>query len=76
MRQKTSITLDRETLRALDEISGEGTNRSRVIEEAILAHVARERRRLREERDRRILDAEADGLNLEVEDVLDFQAPL
>lgn len=76
MRQKTSITLDRETLRAIDEIAGEASNRSRVIEEAVLAHVEKERRRLRDERDRKILDAAAEELNREVEDVLEFQAPL
>lgn len=76
MRQKTSITLDRETLRAIDEIAGETSNRSRVIEEAVLAHVEKERRRLRDERDRKILDAAAEELNREVEDVLEFQAPL
>ena len=76
MRIKTSVTLSEETIQALDEISGPRTNRSRVIEQAVVEFIERKRRQLREARDRIILDRSADELNQEVEDVLSYQASL
>ena len=57
-------------------MAGETSNRSRVIEMAVLEFLERRKRRLREARDLEILDAAADELNREVEDVLDYQAEL
>ena len=74
MKQKTSITLSPETIRAIDDLAGESSNRSRIIERAVLDFLDRRRREHREARDLDILDAVADELNREVEDVLDFQA--
>jgi len=74
MKQKTSITLAPETIRAVDEVAGETSNRSRVIEQAVLEFLERRKRHLREARDLEILDAAADELNREIEDVLDYQA--
>ena len=76
MKQKTSITLSPETIRAVDEVAGETSNRSRVIEQAVLEFLERRKRQLREARDLEILDAAADELNREVADVLDYQAEL
>ena len=76
MKQKTSITLSPETIRSIDEVAGETSNRSRVIEQAVLEFLERRRRRLREARDLEILNATADELNREVEDVLDYRAEL
>ena len=76
MKQKTSITLSPETIRAVDEVAGKTSNRSRVIEEAVLEFLARRKRQIREARDLEILDAAADELNREVEEVLDYQAEL
>ena len=76
MKQKTSITLSPETIRAVDQVAGETSNRSRVIEQAVLEFLERRKRQLREARDLEILDAAADELNREVEDVLDYQAEL
>lgn len=76
VRQKTSITLAQDTLRAIDEIAGSRSNRSRIIERAVLAYVEQERRRIRDERDRKILDDRAEELNREFADFLDLQAPL
>ena len=73
MRRKISITLSEEALLAIDRIAGSGSNRSRVIEEAIFESVERRRRMEREERDLRILNRAADALNREVEDVLGYQ---
>ena len=74
MRQKTSITLEPETLSAIDEVAGSESNRSRVIERAVMEYLERRRRTLREARDLAILDRCADALNQEVEDVLAYQA--
>lgn len=71
MKQKTSVTLSPETVRALDAL---GANRSRLIEEAVEEYLDRRRRERREARDLAILDAVADDLNREVTDVLDYQA--
>ena len=76
MKQKTSITLSPETIRAIDELAGETSNRSRIIERAVLEFLERRRRELREKRDLEILNEAADELNREVEDVLDYQGDL
>jgi len=76
MKQKTSITLSPEVLRAVDELAGESSNRSRIIEQAVVEFLERRRRAQREARDLAILDAAADELNDEVADVLDYQADL
>lgn len=68
------MTLAEETVRAIDEMKGRRMNRSRFIEEAVLAHLERERRRRRDARDLEILDRNAERLNQEVEDVLAYQA--
>ena len=76
MKVKTSITLTEDTLRAVDEAAGREGNRSRLIELAVLEFLERRRRQDRDARDRRILDAQAEALNREVEDVLAYQADL
>ncbi len=76
MKQKTSITLSPETIKAIDEVAGESSNRSRVIEQAVVEFLERRRRQVREARDLEILNSAADDLNHEVEDVLDYQAEL
>lgn len=76
MKVKTSITLERETLRAIDALAGNGSNRSRLIEAAVVDFVARRKRSVRERRDREILDRRADALNREALDVLEDQADL
>ena len=73
MRVKTSITLSRETLRALDELA-QGRSRSELIEQAVLEHIRRLERDARSERERELLDAHADALNEEMADVLEYQA--
>ena len=76
MRVKTSVTLDEETLAALDEEAGDETNRSRLIEQAVLDFIDRRRRAARDARDREISDRESDALNEEMADVLDYQVKI
>ncbi len=76
MKVKTSVTLDPETLRAIDEIAGAHLNRSRIIEQAVLELIERRRRADRDARDLEILNRSADVLNQEVEDILGYQVEL
>ena len=76
MKAKTSVTLSPETLRAVDELAKPRSNRSRVIEEAVVEYLERHRRKAREARDLEILNTEAGGLNREMEEDLAFQAEL
>ena len=76
MKQKTSITLDPETLAAVDRLAARGSNRSRVIEQAVQEFIARLRREERELRDFEILNRTAEDLNEEMADVLAYQADL
>ena len=65
-----------ETLRAVDEFAQPDSNRSRVIEEAVVEYIDRHRRKAREARDLEILNASAEALNREMEDTLAFQVDL
>ena len=74
MRLKTSVTLSREALRAVDRIAGRGGNRSRVIELAIKEYALRRAREARDERDAEIIRANAAYYEREALDVLEYQA--
>ena len=70
MRVKTSITLPQELLGRLDRVD---SNRSALLElaaEAYLKHLASSER---DRRDIAIIDKNADRLNREAADVLDYQ---
>ena len=74
MKRKTSVTLEEEIVDALDAAVGPGSNRSRLIEEAVVDFLARRKRAQREARDLAILNRHAESLNREVRDVLTYQA--
>jgi metal-responsive CopG/Arc/MetJ family transcriptional regulator len=74
MRVKTSVTIDERVLRAIDKTTTRHRSRSRVIEDAAREFLARRSRAAREARDLEILNATADALNKEMDDVLAFQA--
>lgn len=76
MRVKTSITLSPDVIGAVDEIArclSNRSNRSRVIEQAVVEFVASHRRRQRDAKDLAILNRSAERLNRETEDVLGYQ---
>ena len=73
MRVKTSVTMDEGLLRAIDKATRRGRSRSRVIEDAAREYLAGRARAAREARDLQILNAVADALNREMEDVLAHQ---
>ena len=76
MRLKTSITLEEETVAALDREAGPTANRSRLIEQAILEFLDRRRRAARDARDFALINRSARELNEEMADVLDYQVKL
>ena len=76
MKIKTSITLSKEILKAIDLYVGEYKSRSEFIETAtskFLAHLARKEA---ERRDLELINRHSDSLNAEAEDVLTYQVPL
>jgi metal-responsive CopG/Arc/MetJ family transcriptional regulator len=74
MKEKTSITLSPEILTQLDHMAGPGQSRSSLIE-SVLRDFFRERARRRTHaRDLQRINAAADRLNSEAEEVLEYQA--
>ena len=74
MRVKTSVTIDERVLKAIDRATTPTRSRSRLIEDAAREFLARRARSARETRDLAILNGAADDLNLEMDDVLAYQA--
>ncbi|MBZ5594239.1 MAG: ribbon-helix-helix domain-containing protein [Acidobacteriia bacterium] len=70
MRVKTSITLPEELLKSIDRTD---PNRSAFIERASRAYLARLEKAKREAKDIEIINANADRLNEEAMDVLEYQ---
>jgi len=74
MKQKTSITLSREVLTGIDRLAGRKYSRSAVIERALREYLRQRERAAMNARDLEILNREADRLNAEAEDALQYQA--
>ena len=70
MRVKTSITLPKDLLSRLDRVD---KNRSALLERAALAYLAHLERQARDQRDLEILDRNAERLNREAHDTLEYQ---
>ena len=73
MKVKTSITLSQAILDQIDGRIGQSASRSAFIEEALAKHLAEIERREREERDIEIINRNADRLNAEAMEVLEYQ---
>lgn len=73
MKVKTSITLSEETLEAVDELAAKVGGRSQVIETALREFLARRKRAARDARDLAVLNRDADRLNDEMSDILEYQ---
>jgi len=73
VRVKTSITLPAELLTQLDRID---KNRSALLERAARAYLLRLERDQRDRRDIEIINHNAERLNREAIDALDYQQPL
>jgi metal-responsive CopG/Arc/MetJ family transcriptional regulator len=70
VRVKTSITLPADLLKSIDRVDA---NRSAFIERASRAYLLRIEKTKREARDAAIINANADRLNAEAMDVLEYQ---
>jgi metal-responsive CopG/Arc/MetJ family transcriptional regulator len=70
VRIKTSITLPKSLLSRLDRAD---KNRSAILERAAVAYLARIEREARDRRDIKIIERNAESLNLEAIDTLEYQ---
>ena len=76
MKIKTSVTLSAELLEAIEEQADQYKNRSDFIEAASWALIRQLIRAQRDARDLEILNRDADQLNAEAFDALEYQVPL
>jgi metal-responsive CopG/Arc/MetJ family transcriptional regulator len=76
MKVKTSITLSEDVLQAIDAMCNGGGSRSEFIDNVLRAYIAYRKREERDARDIEIINRNADRLNREAEDVLEYQADL
>jgi metal-responsive CopG/Arc/MetJ family transcriptional regulator len=74
MKVKTSVSLSEECLRELDKLSGD-SNRSALIETAVVEYIARRQRKSRGLKDQQRIAANAKSLERDVLETLEFQAP-
>ena len=73
MKEKTSITLSREVLSAIDRIVGAKQSRSAFIESVLTQYLRKLARAKVEARDLELINKAANELNAEVEDILQYQ---
>jgi len=73
MKQKTSITISSDVLAKVDRLAGSKFSRSEFIEHVLRLHFRQASRMKIHVRDLERINAAADGLNSEVEDVLTYQ---
>jgi metal-responsive CopG/Arc/MetJ family transcriptional regulator len=73
MKAKTSITLSVALLVQIDRLIGEKASRSAYIEKVLRDHLRDEEREAAGQRDLELINANADYLNREMEDVLSDQ---
>jgi metal-responsive CopG/Arc/MetJ family transcriptional regulator len=73
MRVRTSVTLPKELLIKIDALAGKKHKRSEIVETALRDYVAKESRRELNRRDIEIINANADKLNEEAIDTLEYQ---
>jgi len=76
MKVKTSITVDKNLLKAVDALSGKYKNRSEFIEAALQSYIAHLTRSEQNAKDLEIINRYADDLNREALDVLEYQVSL
>lgn len=76
MKVKTSVTLSTAVVKAVDRMARKGESRSRAIERLLEDGIAALERRAADERDRRLIDENAEALNAETADVLTYQVDM
>ena len=76
MKEKTSITLSSDLLAEVDKTAGSRGSRSALIENILREYFREKVRQAINQRDLELINANADYLNREMEDVLRYQAPI
>lgn len=71
--KKISISLPQDLLASVDKLVGKSRKRSKVIESALREYISKENHRELNQRDIEILNANAEKLNEEALDVLEYQ---
>jgi metal-responsive CopG/Arc/MetJ family transcriptional regulator len=74
MKEKTSITLSREVLEAIDRLAGNKRSRSAIIERVLRRYLRERKRAETQRRDLERINQAWEQLNAEASDVLDYQA--
>ena len=74
MKEKTSITLSSDVLAQVDRLAGSKVSRSAFIERILRIYLRERTRKLIHARDLERINAAADRLNAEAEDVLGYQS--
>jgi metal-responsive CopG/Arc/MetJ family transcriptional regulator len=76
MKEKTSVTLSKGVLAGIDRLAGSKQSRSAFIDAVLSEHLRAQARAERDARDAEIINRNAERLNREALDVLEYQAPL
>lgn len=71
--KKISVSLPQDLLASLDELVGKNRRRSKLIESALREYISREQIRQPNQREVDLLNANAEKLNEEALDVLEYQ---
>jgi len=74
MKAKTSVTLSKDLLIAIDRLAGSKSSRSAVIERAVRSYLKERERAFIYAHDLEILNRAADRLNADAEATLEYQA--
>jgi len=76
MKEKTSVTLSPEVLKSIDRLAGSKQSRSAFIEGVLQQYLRQRERAQRDARDIEIINRNAEQLNRDALDALEYQAPL
>lgn len=76
MKQKTSITLSSDIVKEIDRSAGKSGSRSEFIEDVLRKYFKAKVQEALNARDAELINAHADYLNREMEDVLRYQSPI
>jgi metal-responsive CopG/Arc/MetJ family transcriptional regulator len=73
MRVRTTVTLPKDLLIRVDALAGKKHKRSEIVESALRDFLQKKARTVRDKRELEIINANADKLNEEALDVLEYQ---
>jgi metal-responsive CopG/Arc/MetJ family transcriptional regulator len=76
MKKRISITLSTDLLLQIDQMIGPGGSRSAFIEKVMKDHFQKLEREALHQRDKELINANADYYNPEIEDVLSYQVDI